>query len=285
MQGCGKEHCYLGIDHPFDTASVVIQPVAFDLTATYVKGADRGPAALIEASRNLELYDIETRSQVYEEGIHTAPEIRVQNSEEMLEMTYKAVSSHMEEGKYVVTLGGEHSTSLAPIRAHSERYGPISILQLDAHTDLVSAYEGNSYSHASVMAQVKTLPEVDHVVAVGIRSMAKEEVSAMDAQKVFFAHELEGEDWMDRVIKQLSDRVYLTFDLDVFDSSLMPATGTPEPGGLFWNPALKLMKKVIQKRSLIGFDVVELCPISGLVAPDYLAAKLVYKILSYLFHN
>jgi len=274
---------FLGVECSLEKGQVVILPVAFDKTTTYGKGTDKGPAALIEASKNLELYDIETNSEVYKEGIHTAGELRPETSEEMLKVTYQTVNNLMDEGKYVVTLGGEHSISYAPIRAHAERYGPISVLQLDAHTDLDPALEGNPYSHGSVMAQVKTLPAVENVVAVGIRSMASKEKQQMDAKDVFFAHKLVGDDWMDQVVERLSDRVYLSFDLDVFDSSLMPATGTPEPGGLFWGQTMKLLKKVIDKRSLIGFDVVELCPIPGMRAPDYLSAKLVYKILSYLF--
>lgn len=274
---------FLGEECSLEKGQVVILPVAFDKTASYGKGTEKGPAALIEASKNLELYDIETDTEMYREGIYTAPELRPETSEEMLKVTYETVCQYMDEGKYLVTIGGEHSISYASIRAHAERYGPLSVLQLDAHTDLDPALEGNPYSHGSVMAQVKTLPEVENVVAVGIRSMAAKEKGEIQSKDVFFAHELEGDAWMDQVVERLSDRVYLSFDVDVFDSSLMPATGTPEPGGLFWNQTLKLLKKVMEKRSLVGFDVVELSPIPGMHAPDYLAAKLVYKILSYLF--
>ena len=266
-----------------EKGQVVILPVAFDKTTSYGKGTDKGPAALLEASKYIELYDIETDTEMCRAGIHTAPELRPVTSEEMLKVTYETASQYIDQGKFVVTLGGEHSISYAPIRAHAEKYGPLSVLQLDAHSDLHPALGGNPHSHGSVMARVKTIPEVENVVAVGIRSMAEREKEEMEKEDVFFAHQLEGEAWMDQVIDRLSDRVYLSFDVDAFDSSLMPSTGTPEPGGLFWNPALKLLKKVIEKRSLVGFDVVELSPIPGMHAPDYLAAKLVYKILSYLF--
>ena len=286
MQGQGEKGCFLGLVKDFKESSVVIHPVAFDKTTTYGHGASKGPSALIEASRNIELYDIETRSEVFKEGIFTAPEMSPMSCQKMVEEVYEKSTFFLNEGKYVVTIGGEHSISFPVIRAHAKRYGPISILQLDAHTDLAPAYEGNPYSHASVMARVKEIPEVDRIISVGIRSMAKEEMPYINENETFWAHTLfENESWMDQVIEQLSDRVYLTLDLDVFDSSIMPATGTPEPGGLDWNRVLKLIKRVIKAKSVIGFDVVELSPIPQLVAPDYLSAKLIYKILSYLFQT
>lgn len=281
VQGQGNENCYLGVEHPYESAEVVIQPVPFDQTTTYVHGSDKGPAALIEASRNLELYDIETGLEVYEQGIHTAKAIECESSEEMLEETYQRVKEHLKKDKFVVTLGGEHSISFAPIKAHAEVFGPISVLQLDAHADLIPAYEGNRLSHASVMARVKELPQIESIVSVGVRSMAKEEVEPLQETYPFFAHTLKG-DWIDQVIDKLTDRVYITFDLDVFDSSIMSATGTPEPGGMYWNEVMELLKRVIQKKQIVGCDVVELCPIAGFHAPDFLAAKLVYKILSYV---
>lgn len=285
MQGKGIENCYLGIEHPLESARVVIQPVAFDQTTTYAKGTDKGPQALIEASRNLELYDIETGGEVCDRGIYTAPEICPKTSEEMLQLTYESVKKYLSSGKFVVTLGGEHAISYAPIQAHAEKLGPISVLQFDAHADLVPAYEGNPLSHASVMARVKSLKSVESIVSVGVRSMAKEEVGEIEGTHPFFAHKLGEEGWMDRVIEKLGDRVYITFDLDAFDSSIMPSTGTPEPGGLSWNQATQLLKKVIEKKMVVGLDVVELCPIPGMLAPDFLAAKLVYKTLSYLFQT
>jgi agmatinase len=160
----------------------------------------------------------------------------------------------------------------------------LTVLQLDAHADLQPAYENNPWSHASVMARVKEIPEVINCVAVGIRSMSVEELPFLDRSRVFYAHALE-EGWVDRVLQALTGPVYITFDLDVFDSSLMPSTGTPEPGGLSWNQALNLLKRVFEKKHVVGFDVVELCPIPNQWAPDYAAAKLVYKMLSYQFQG
>ena len=254
MQGQGEKGHFLGLIQEFEKAKVVIHPIAFDKTTTYVHGTSEGPAALLEASRNIELYDIETRSEVFKEGIFTAPEMRPSSSEEMLKEVYEKSSFYLKQGKYLITLGGEHSISLPVIRAHAERYGSISILQLDAHTDLAEAYEGNPYSHASVMARVKEIPEVDLIASVGIRSMAREEVPHVSEGSTFWAHTLfDGEDWIDQVLEQLSDRVYLTLDLDVFDSSVMPATGTPEPGGLTWNMAIMLLKRVIEKKKFDWF--------------------------------
>ncbi len=286
MQGHGIPNNFGGLSDGFsiDSAQIVVLPVPFDKTTTYQQGADLGPAALIEASRNMELYDIETDSEVYRRGIYTSPMIEEENSLDMLRVAYEEILRFLRMGKFVVTLGGEHSISAAPIRAHAEFCGPLSVLQFDAHADLADAYEGNPLSHASVMARVKEMSGVERIVAVGIRSMSAEEKKAVNRENTFFAHDLHDNDhWMEKVIGRLTDRVYVTFDLDAFDSSLMPSTGTPEPGGLFWHQAAKLLKKVAQKKQIVGFDIVELSPLPGLKAPDFLSAKLLYKLLSYIF--
>lgn len=285
-EGHGLAGRFLGLRDPYgarNTSKIAILPVPYDKTTTYQHGADRGPAAMIEASRNLELYDIETNSEAYLNGIYTADPVEVETSERMLAEVYRRTLELIDEGKFVVTLGGEHSISYAPIRAHADRYGPISVLQFDAHADLHPAYERNPWSHASVMARVKELPKVEKIVSVGIRSMSRDELPLLDTANTFFAHTLEGHNWMDALMERLTDRVYITFDLDVFDSSLMPSTGTPEPGGLFWNTATALLRRVIREKTVVGCDVVELLPNPDLLAPDYTAAKLIYKILSYRF--
>jgi agmatinase len=287
-QGHGVEGRYGGLTDEyfaFSDAKVVILPVPFDLTTTYQHGTEKGPAALIEASRNMELFDIETASTVYQVGFHTAPAIDAASSIEMQKELHRRIAGYLSEGKFVVALGGEHSISYPCIKAHAEKFPGLSVLQIDAHADLQEAYEGNPWSHASVMARVREIPQVSSITSVGIRSMSDEEFQVVDRKRTFYGHELEG-NWIDQVVDQLSDQVYITFDLDGFDSSLMPSTGTPEPGGLSWNQAMALMKKVAEKKNIIGFDVVELCPNSSNLAPDYLAAKLVYKILSYhyFFH-
>ena len=288
-QGHGVAGRFAGLPDPYasqDSAQIVVVPVPFDLTTTYRKGSDKGPAALIEASRNMELYDIETNSEVYLKGIFTAPPVREKSSEKMLEKTYQTVRTYLAQSKYVVTIGGEHAISYAPIRAYAEQFPQLTVLQFDAHADLQPAYEGNPWSHASVMARVKELENVKKIVSVGIRSMSAEELPYLDRPRTFFAHELdESGQWIDFVLKELSGPVYITFDLDAFDSSLMPSTGTPEPGGLRWNQAMQILRKVFQEKTVVGFDVVELCPSRHDHAPDYLAAKLVYKLLSYQFQE
>ncbi len=265
-------------------SKIVILPVAFDQTTTYRHGTDKGPAALIEASRHVELYDIETNTEVYLQGICTLPIMRPKNSKEMRQAIYEQINNLLKQHKFVVTLGGEHSISFGAIEAHSHFFSSVSILQLDAHSDLQDAYEGNPWSHASIMARVTELPSIAKAVAVGIRSMSREECKNLSRVTTFFCHELfESDEWMLKVLDHLSDNVYLTFDLDVFDSALMPSTGTPEPGGLYWPQVTKLLKLIAQYKNLVGFDVVELCPNAIDPSPDFLAAKLVYKLLSYQF--
>jgi agmatinase len=286
MQGHGTEGKYLGLspeDYPYSSSKVVILPIPFDKTTTYQQGADLGPNALIEASRNLEAFDIETSSTPHEEGIFTLDPIEVSDSESLYKAAYNQVLENLKLGKLVVTLGGEHSITPPLVKAHADHFGSISVLQFDAHADMIPEYEGNPYSHASAMARVKEIKGVKKIVSVGIRSMSAEEHSLVDPHTTFYAHQLhDGDEWMDKVVDLLSDQVYLTFDLDAFDSSIMPSTGTPEPGGLFWHQVTKLLKKVAKTKTIVGFDVVELCPIKGFSAPDFLAAKLVYKILSYI---
>lgn len=284
-QGHGVAGRFGGLPDPYgqlEQAQVVLLPVPFDKTTTYQQGTDKGPDALIEASRNIELYDIETDSEVYLKGIYTAPPIKADTSEEMLKKTYEETKRYLAQGKFVGVIGGEHSISFAPIKAHLEHFKTLTVLQFDAHADLQPAYENNPWSHASVMARVKELNV--KIVSVGIRSMSSEELVNLDRPNTFFAHELPKRlNWIDEVISKLSGPVYITFDLDAFDSSLMPSTGTPEPGGLFWNEVMHLLKRVIQEKEVVGFDVVELLPNDVNPAPDFLAAKLIYKLLSYKF--
>lgn len=286
-QGHGVAGRYGGLPDPYGTegsAQIVLLPVPFDKTTTYQKGSDKGPAALIEASRNMELYDIETGSEVYLKGIYTAKPVVADTSEEMLEVAYSRVKGFLQKNKFVVALGGEHAISYAPIRAAAEHFGRLTVIQFDAHLDLQPAYEGNPWSHASVMARVRELPQVEKIVAIGIRSMAKDELPFVDVALTFFAHEMEERaQKMQHVLDGIEGPVYVTFDLDAFDSSLMPSTGTPEPGGLMWNQACKILRRIFERKNVVGFDIVELLPRPSDPAPDYLAAKLVYKMLSYQF--
>lgn len=266
------------------TASAVIIPVPFDATSTWVKGADKGPAAILNASPHLEFYDIETQTEVFRHGIYTQQPIRATEVEKLVEKVENAVGYWLDAGKFPVVLGGEHSVSIGAFRAVAQRFSELTILQLDAHSDLRDEYEGSALNHACVMARAKKLCPI---VQVGIRSMDISEKPAMtDNQKVFFAHQIIGQptaEWVDKVVTQLSRQVYLTIDLDVFDPSVLPATGTPEPGGLGWYEVVKLVKTLCSRRQLVGCDLVELCPHPAHWASAFLAAKLVYKILTHRF--
>jgi len=265
-----------------DTAKVVIVPVPYDGTSTYIKGADRGPQAILEASPNLEFYDIQTDSEVFTEGIYTddAVDGDWQGPEAMAAAVRKRIAGLVGEGKFPVVLGGEHSVSIGAFEAMAERYPDLTILQLDAHSDLRDEYEGSKCNHACVMARAR---ELCPIVQVGIRSMDVGEKPTMDKKRVFFAHDIcDGVDrgWIDQCVGLLSKNVYITIDLDVFDPSVLPATGTPEPGGMSWYEVMALMKAVFRAKNIVGFDVVELCPRPEHWGSDFLGAKLVYALLT-----
>jgi agmatinase len=264
-------------------AQVAIVPVPYDGTSTWLKGADRGPEAILEASAHLELYDIETGTEPYRRGILTdAPVAENSSPEAMARAVEKRVAGHLQAGRFPVVLGGEHSVSIGAMRAAAARYGSITFLQLDAHADLRPEYEGSGHNHACVMARAR---ELGPIVQVGIRSIDVSEKAGLDPRRVFYAERLQGRrGWARQVVHQLSRRVYLTVDLDVLDPSFLPSTGTPEPGGLGWYQVLELIRLVCRRRELVGFDVVELAP-SDNRAPDFLAAKLVYKLLAYRFQG
>jgi agmatinase len=266
----------------YEKAQVAVVPVPFDLTTSWMHGTSRGPKALIEASGYLELYDIETKSEAYLNGIFTDTDVEANDSDDLNRLVYEHVSKHIDAQKFVVTLGGEHSISYGAAKAHIERFDNLSILHLDAHTDRREEFEDNKFSHACVMRRVSELN--DDIVSVGIRSLDVSELQYLDEKKVFYAENIfHSMNWIEDVVKLLQPNVYLTFDLDVFDPAIMPSTGTPEPGGMYWYQVLNLLKDVIKSRNLVGCDVVELSPNEQNKAPDFLAAKLVYKILSYKF--
>ncbi|MBN2407921.1 MAG: agmatinase [Elusimicrobia bacterium] len=266
----------------YSTSRIAILPVPFDGTSTWIKGADKGPSAIIEASQNLELYDIETGSEVFRKGIYTGKEIKASGPDEMVGAVYKEVGKLLEDEKFPVIIGGEHSVSIGAVRAVNEFHGGISVLHLDAHSDMRDIYEGSPNNHACVMARVKEMG--CRYVSVGIRSSDTSELKNIERDRTFYAENIYGSgDWMEKVIDSLPEgRVYITIDLDVFDIGLMPSTGTPEPGGLDWYQVTGLLRRVAENREIVAFDVVELCP-SGNKAPDFLAAKLIYKLLSYIF--
>jgi agmatinase len=268
----------------FNTASVLLQPIPYDGTSTWGKGADKAFDVFLEASENMELYDIETDSEVYKEGIHILQEISENDSPEQV---YQAVTSKTSEllktDKFLTFLGGEHSVSIGIIEAYRQKYSDLTVLQLDAHADLRKSYLGSKYNHACAMHRASK--NTNHI-QVGIRSMDSSEKKFLNRKKCFFAEEMYGSDnWMNQSIQLMSENVYLSLDVDVLDPSVMPATGTPEPGGLDWNTTISYLKKVFQNKNVVGFDIVEFAPIEGLKAPGFLVAKLYYKLLAYKFSN
>lgn len=267
----------------YESAAAVIVPLPYDKTSTWLKGADRGPEALLAASTHLEFYDIETRSEVYRQGIATLkPVVCPDEPGAMVAEVREKILPHFQAGKKIVGLGGEHSVSIGLVQAAAECYDTLSVLQFDAHSDLRETYEGSRYNHACVMARIQ---EVCPVVQIGIRSMDKEELSAVIPERIVYAHDLHtgGLRAADSALDKLSDAVYITIDLDVLDPSIMPSTGTPEPGGMDWYMLTGLIQRVAERRRIVGFDVVELLPNRHNPAPDFLAAKLVYRTLSMIF--
>ena len=266
----------------YDNASIVVLPMPYDQTSTWIKGADKGPEAVIQASANMELYDIETDSQVYLKGIFTdSPLQTALPPEGMANLVQERITQLLKDDKFPVIVGGEHSVSIGAVKAYAQKTKDMSVLQLDAHADLRDEYDDSKFNHACVMARIK---ELCPAVQVGIRSMDASEKQSIDTEKTFFAKDiLYNTDWIDKVISLLSNNVYVTIDLDVFDPSIMPSTGTPEPGGLGWYDVLALLKDLGSDKNIVGFDIVELCPNENNKAPDFLAAKLIYKFLSYNF--
>ncbi|MCX6334372.1 MAG: agmatinase [Bacteroidia bacterium] len=263
-------------------SGIIIVPVPYDGTSTWMKGSDKGPDAIMNASVNLEFYDIETATEVHKKGIHTIDPI-VENSspDALVNAVYKKTLQILQEKKFPVTVGGNHTVSIGAIRAFSDSYSDLSVLQLDAHSDLRQEYEGSRYNHACAMARAL---EYAPVVQVGIRSMAAEELPYVNKVRIFYAHELYyNKELYKKAIDQLTENVYVTIDLDVFDPSIMPSTGTPEPGGPDYLELMHFLQDVAVKKNIVGFDVVELCPSPVNKVPDFVAAKLIYQLLSYIF--
>ncbi|MDB4439022.1 agmatinase [bacterium] len=276
---------FAGIEDQFavkENSAIYLQSIPYDGTSTWGKGADKGFEAFMDAAENMELYDIETNSEVYLKGIHILPEAPKFNSpEEMFAYTYHKTKALLKENKFLTFFGGEHSISIGPIKAHYEHFEDLTVLQIDAHADLRHSYDGTAYNHACAVYDAS---KNCNLVQVGIRSMDISEKEHMDYNKVFFADKLkQNERWRDEAMNVITDNVYITLDLDAFDPSILPATGTPEPGGLDWYLVINFLKRVFAERNVVGFDIVELAPITGHKASQFLAAKLYYKMLSYKF--
>src|SRR6056300_288304 len=276
---------YAGIPQNLGTlenAKIVLIPVPYDGTSTWKKGADKGPEAFLKASENMELYDIETETEVYKEGIHLTDTLEdLDTPEAMVTAVEDTVTKYLSRKKFVTLFGGEHSISIGAIRAFNKSFEKLTVLQIDAHADLRPSYEGSPYNHACALHEAS---QTTNLIQIGIRSMDASEKGFLNRENTFFAHDMATDPyWMDQAIDKMTDNIYLTIDFDGLDPSIFPATGTPEPGGLFWYETLDFLKILFKEKNVVGFDLVELCPDPAQHAYDFLAAKLYYKMLSYKF--
>ena len=232
----------------------------------------------------MELYDIETDTEVYKQGVYLAEAVTENSSPEaMVDAVHQVTKKYIKKNKFVTIFGGEHSISIGTIRAFNEMFPDLTVLQLDAHADLRESYEGSTCNHA---CSVYEASQTTNLIQVGIRSMDIIEKTVMDEEKTYFAHDMAVDDnWMDSAIDQMTENVFITIDLDAFDPSILPSTGTPEPGGLLWYETLEFLRQVFEEKNVVGFDIVEHCPNLKEKSSDFLAAKLYYKMLSYKFKN
>jgi agmatinase len=290
MEFLSSEENFLGITEPelFDYAKskVIIQSAPYEHTSSYLQGSNLGPKAIIDASQFVEFYDEETDQEAFRKlGIATVREMDFSGKvdADAVDLIESETAHHLGQGKYVVSLGAEHTVSLGFVKAFQNQNPDFSVLQIDAHSDLRQSYHDNKYSHASVLARIHDLGLP--ICQIGIRAQCREEAELIKSSPLintWYAHQIQDNDqWMDDCIAKLKDRVYLTIDADGFDPSVMPAVGTAEPGGLLWHQGLKFLKKVAEKKQIIGFDIVECAPKEGEILTQFNLAKLLYKILGY----
>ncbi|MBS1518117.1 MAG: agmatinase [Bacteroidetes bacterium] len=289
----GEKKNFLAIEEKYSdykNSGIVILQAPYEYTTSYGKGTAEGPKAIIKASHYVEFFDEElNRELCFEKGNGICTlyplDFTDKKSRTALDHIYENVTGHIENGKFVVLLGGEHSISTAPIKAHFDKYKDMSVLHFDAHSDLREEYEGSKFSHASFAARVAEFTK--EITQVGIRAQCKDEYNFIKENgiRTFYAHEIKngvyGDDWENKVADTLKENVYITFDVDYFDPSIMPSTGTPEPNGLYWNETMNLLKLIGKVKNVVGFDVVELSPVKSFPYPDFMTAKLVYKMLNY----
>ena len=272
----------------YKSSEVAILPVPYEATTSYGKGTSKGPQAVLDASHFVEFFDEETgRELCFEKGICSVKPLNFKGKKgkAALDYIYNNVMKLIKDDKFVVTIGGEHTISSAVIKAHFDSYQGLSVLHFDAHSDLRMEYEGTKYSHACFAARVAEF--TTDITQVGVRAQCIEEAKFIKQKKIrtFYSYEIRngkyGINWDDRVISTLGKNVYVTFDVDYFDPSIMPSTGTPEPDGFYWSETMKLLKKLGKRKNVVGFDVVELAPRKDFSYPDFLTAKLVYKMMNY----
>jgi agmatinase len=291
MKALDTESNFLGIEDPalyeYENARFVIQSAPYEHTSSYLQGSAKGPGAIIEASHFVEFYDEELDQESFRMGgIATMPPIDFTGKfdADAIAAIEKATDKLINDGKFVISLGAEHTVTLGFVKSHAKKYGNISVLQIDAHSDLRFSYHDNIYSHASVMARVHELDL--NLVQIGIRAQCKEESDLIKSSSnihTFYAHQIRRDpNWMEEAIAALGDDVYITIDADGFDPAVIPCVGTAEPNGLFWNETVEFLQKVIQKRNVVGFDVVEVAPAEGQILSEFTLAKLVYRMIGFI---
>ncbi|UZO82059.1 arginase family protein [Aquimarina sp. ERC-38] len=267
----------------YETSKTIIIPVPFEEDSNWIKGVARGPEALLTAAQHMELYDIETDSEVYKEGIHLTDPVTLSSNTEMVEEVYAKVKKYIKRTKFVTILGGEPSVSIGAVKAANECFDDLTVLHIGANANLQKEFEGSQYHRNCAMSEANRQM---NLVQVGIRSMHKNETTLINADNVFFANEMATDDyWMDTIVDALTDDVYLCFDLNGMDPSLLPAVTRPEPGGLFWYETLEFLHKVFQEKNVVGFDMTGLSPLANDKSSDILAARIFYKMLSYKFEK
>lgn len=265
-----------------EQAKIVLIPVPFEGATSEIKGSAKGPEAFLNASNNLELYDIETDTEVCQQGVYLADTIDESASPEAtIDSVHQATKKYIKKNKFVTVFGGEHVTSIGTIRAFNEMFPSLTVLHIGAHTNLRKSHNGSSINNACALNEAN---QSTNLIQVGIRSMSANEKTIADIDKTYFAHEMAVDDtWMDSAIDQMTDNVFINFSLNALDISIVPNTASPLPGGLFWYETLEFLRQVFTEKNVVGFDIVELCPSVKQKASDFLAAKLYYKMLSYKF--
>lgn len=288
------EKNFLGITEPefskYEKSKFVIHPVPYEHTSSYLSGSDKGPEAILKASHFVEFYDEMLGTETYKKcGICTAAPLHFNNrvDAEAIQLIEHITDKFIADGKFVVSLGAEHTVTLGFVKSHLKKYKNLSVLQIDAHADLRFSYNDNLFSHASVMARVHELDV--SLTQIGIRALSKPEAElSASSNKIhtFYAHDIrKNNNWMDAAINTLSDNVYLTIDADGFDPSIMPAVGTAEPGGLFWDETVEFLQRLIERKKVVGFDIVECAPMKGNIITEYTLAKLCYRIIGFLMNS
>jgi len=291
MKALDTDLNFLGIEDKnlcsYEKSRFVIQQIPYEHTSSYLQGSAKGPAAMVDASHFVEFYDevldMETFRHV---GIATLPELDFEDKTDAnaVDIIEKETSQLLSDKKFVVSFGAEHTVTFGLVKAHVKNFSNLSVLQIDAHSDLRDAYQGNKYSHASVMARVNELGL--KICQIGIRAQCKEEAELIKSSKnisTFYAHQIRSDkDWISKATDTLSENVYITIDADGFDPSVVPAVGTAEPGGLFWEETTRLLQHVVNTKNVVGFDIVEIAPTEGQILSQYTMAKLAYRLIGFV---